>query len=61
MSDGVKSMFRWEDIDRRLVSPKALDLSEEMQKRANVAERRIAHETAQSKNSAGIDPVITRY
>ena len=51
MSDALEANFRWEDIDRRLVSPKILDLSEEMHKRVADGERRIAHETAQSGNS----------
>lgn len=56
MSDALDANFRWEDIDRRLVSPKTLDLSEEMHERGADGERRIAHKTAQSGNSAGYLP-----
>ena len=48
--------FQWGDLDRRLISPKANELAEEMQRRAGDAERKIAFETAQSLNSAGYLP-----
>jgi hypothetical protein len=41
-------LFRWEDFDQRLLSPKANDLAQEMHQRAAEAQRRIAYETAQS-------------
>jgi hypothetical protein len=56
MSDALGGTFRWEDVDQRLVSPKTLDISEEMQRRAANGERRIADETAKSSNSAGYLP-----
>jgi DNA-binding CsgD family transcriptional regulator len=56
MSNALGATFRWEDVDQRLVSPKTLDISEEMHKRAAVGERRIADETAKSGNSAGYLP-----
>jgi hypothetical protein len=46
MIDAVDPVSRSDDIDQRLVSPKTLDLSEEMATRAPDAERRIAYETA---------------
>jgi hypothetical protein len=50
------SSFRWEDIDQRILSHKTNEIAEEMHKRAAAVQRRIAHETAQSGNSAGYLP-----
>jgi len=51
-----ESLFRWEDVDRRLLSPKTNELAEEMQARIAESERRISFETAQSLNPAGYLP-----
>src|SRR5271169_939394 len=56
MSDSADRPFRWEDLDRRLISPKTTELAEEMYKRATEAERRIHFEVSQSGNSAGYLP-----
>jgi Helix-turn-helix domain len=56
MSDARGVTFRWEDVDQRLVSPKTLEISREMHKRAAVGERRIADGTAGTGNSAGYLP-----
>lgn len=56
MSDPADRPFRWEDLDRRLLSPKTVGLAEEMQKRAADEERKIQFETAQSGNTAGYLP-----
>ena len=61
MTDPLDDNFRWEDIDQRLISPKTLELSEEMHKRGAVGERRIVHETAQSGNSAGYLPKLFEF
>lgn len=50
------TLFRWEDLDQRLLSPKTSELAEEMHQRAGEAQRSIAYETAQSGNSAGYLP-----
>jgi hypothetical protein len=50
------TLFRWEDLDQRLLSPKTSDLAQEMHQRAGEAQRSIAYETAQSGNSAGYLP-----
>jgi hypothetical protein len=47
------SLFRWEDIDQRLLTAKTNNLAEEMSRRVEEGKRRIAFETAQSGNSAG--------
>lgn len=56
VSDSADHPFRWEDLDRRLVSPKTNELAEEMQKRAAEGERQISFEVSQSGNSAGYLP-----
>jgi len=61
LTDPLDDNFRWEDIDQRLISPKTLELSEELHKRGAVGERRIAHETAQSGNSAGYLPRLFEF
>src|ERR1700758_5201390 len=50
------ALFRWEEIDQRLLSAKTNDLAEEMQHRASDSERRIEFETARSGNLAGYLP-----
>lgn len=52
-SDNADALFRWEELDQRLLSPKTNDLAEEMHKRALEAESRISFDTARSGNSAG--------
>lgn len=56
MSAAANDSFRWEDLDRRLISPKTNELDEEMQRRGTDAERDIGFKTAQSGNSAGYLP-----
>jgi hypothetical protein len=55
-SQNADRLFRWEDFDQRLLSPKTNDLAQEMHQRAAEAQRSIAYETAQSGNSAGYLP-----
>ncbi len=56
MTDPADRPFRWEDLDRRLTSPKTSELAEEMYKRASEGERTISFEVSQSGNSAGYLP-----
>jgi hypothetical protein len=53
---GANALFRWDDIDHRLLSPKTNNLAEDMHKRIAEAKRRVHFETAQSGNSAGYLP-----
>ena len=48
--------FRWSDLDRRLLSPKVIDLAEKMQKRIADGERRVAFQARQSGNAASYLP-----
>ena len=48
----AEQLFRFEDLDHRLISPKTNDLAEEMQKRSRQAKNQISFETARSGNSA---------
>jgi hypothetical protein len=48
--------FRWVDIDQHLLSPKIIDLAEEMHKRIAEGERKVAFDTGQSGNAAGYLP-----
>jgi hypothetical protein len=50
MTNGSGDFFRWEDIDRRILSPKTNALVAEMHKRAAEEERKIQFEVAQSGN-----------
>jgi hypothetical protein len=52
-SQKADRLFRWEDIDQRLLTAKTNNLAEEMSKRVEEGRRRVAFETAQSGNSAG--------
>jgi hypothetical protein len=56
MSAAADDLFRWEDLDRRLISPKINELAAEMQRRSAEAEGAIGFKTAQSGNSAGYLP-----
>lgn len=53
MSNSADHPFSWEDLDRRLISPKRTELAEELHKRAADGEARIHFEVSQSGNSAG--------
>jgi hypothetical protein len=56
MSDAADDLFRREDLDQRLISPKSNELAEEMQRRSAESEGAIGFKTAQSGNSAGYLP-----
>jgi hypothetical protein len=56
MSAAADDLFRWEDLDQRLISPKTNELAEEMQRRSAEAEGAIGFKTAQGGNSAGYLP-----
>jgi hypothetical protein len=56
VSAAADDLFRWEDLDQRLISPKTNELAEEMQTRSAEAEAAIGFKTAQSGNSAGYLP-----
>jgi hypothetical protein len=56
MSAAADDLFRWEDLDLRLISPKINELAEEMKRRSAEAEGAIGFKTAQSSNSAGYLP-----
>ena len=45
-------LFRFEDLDHRLISPKTNQLAEEMHKRSRHAKKKISFETARNGNSA---------
>jgi hypothetical protein len=48
----VELLFRFEDLDRRLISPKTNELAEEMHKRSRHAKKKISFETVRNGNSA---------
>ncbi|MCU1303592.1 MAG: hypothetical protein JWQ87_3876 [Candidatus Sulfotelmatobacter sp.] len=48
-------LFRWEDLDQRLLSAKTNDLAEEMSRRVTEGRQRVEFETARSGNSAGFE------
>src|SRR5438105_4407562 len=48
----AEQLFRFEDLDRRLISPKTNELAEEMHKRSRQAKSQISFQTARSGNSA---------
>jgi len=52
----AERLFRWQDMDQRVISPKTNELSEEMGERIRQAENRISFETARSMNSAAYLP-----
>jgi len=56
MPAAADDLFRWEDLDQRLISPKTNELAEEMQRRSAEAEGAIGFKTAESGNSAGYLP-----
>jgi len=56
ISVAAERLFRWEDLDQRLISPKTSELAKEMHSRGTEADRKIAFETARSLNSAGYLP-----
>jgi hypothetical protein len=56
ISAAAERLFRWEDLDQRLLSAKTNDLAEEMHKRTVEAEGKIEFDTAQSGNAAGYLP-----
>lgn len=48
--------FRLEDINQNLITPKTLELAEEMQERSRQAENRVSFESAKSGNPASFAP-----
>lgn len=52
----AERMFRWQDMDQRLISPKTIELAQEMGHRIRQAKNRISFETARSMNSAAYLP-----
>lgn len=49
----AERLFRWEDLDQRIVSSKTMDIVEDMSERVRTAESKISFETARSGNSSG--------
>jgi hypothetical protein len=61
LADLADHLFRWEDLDQRLLSPKVEELTTEMQERAVEGERSAQLDTGQRGNSGGYLPRLLDF